>query len=129
MSATTFWDPRALNNAVRKWERDGLTMASRHLRDAIKARINVQGHPLRRRSKPGEPPRFESKDLMKSWTFTVTVTPAVAESVIYSDLGYSYVLEVGGHATFGFIAPRPYVLRTLLAEESVLAHILTQNLP
>lgn len=129
MSVTTFWDPRALNNAVLKWERDGLTMASRWLRDAIKAKINVQGHPLRRRSKPGEPPRFETKDLIKSWTYTVTVNRAAAYAIIYSDLGYSYVLEVGGQGTFGFIAPRPYVMRTLLAEESVLAHILTQNLP
>lgn len=131
MSVTTFWNTRSLDASVRRWKQTCLSQSGRHLKNAIRTLISVQGHPTYRRSLPGEPPRFETKDLLKSWTHQVMVSPPPATSYVdvSSNLDYSYYLEVGSHATFGYVAPRPSIRRALIQEEAALAAIFHQLLP
>jgi hypothetical protein len=103
-----------------------LQAASGHLQKSIQARIQVQGVPVSRRSLPGEAPRKETEDLYKSWTYTVN--PPAGYSLVYSPLDYAFYLEVGARATFGYIDARPYIVRTLFAEESTLLSLMTSRL-
>lgn len=120
------WNQKPLDDAIRRWKSTGLRSASEYLKTFIKAQIGIQGVPVDRRSLPGEAPRYESRDLINSWTYHVE--PSASYSVVYSSLDYSYTLEVGGPATHGYIEPRPYVRRSLLSEELVLYDLLTQPL-
>jgi hypothetical protein len=126
MSSTTWWNQRRLDHAIRRWERRGLESAAEYLKTFIVATISTPGIPLDRRSLPGEPPRYETRDLIRSWTYFVD--PSSAYAVVYSSLDYSYYLEVGAQATFGYVAPRPTIRRSLLSEELILYDLLTQPL-
>lgn len=127
MSVTWFWDTRPLDNAVSRWKQRGLTDAGRYGKAAIRALISTQGEPVARRSLPGEAPRYETKDLLKSWQYIVRASSDYSD--VYSNLDYSYYLEVGSHSTFGYVAPRPYIRRTLIQDEPFFLMFLTQPLP
>lgn len=127
MSLTWNWDPRPLNRAVSAWKKKGLTDAARYGKAAIRARLATEGQPRYRRSRRGESPRYETKDLFKSWQFLVKAPSNYSD--IYSNLNYSYFLEKGAHATFGYIGPRPYIRVTLMQDEPYFLMFLTQALP
>lgn len=124
--ADFWWNQKPLTDAVETWRAQRLLVASVHLQKAIQDRIDIQGVPTSRRSLPGEAPRMETQDLYKSWVYTVNAPAGYA--VVYSPLDYSFYLEVGTQGTFGYIDPRPYIVRTLLAEEKSLVQLLTRNI-
>jgi hypothetical protein len=126
-AATWWWNPQPLDRAVRSWATRVLREACQHLEFGIESLIAIQGVPVARRSDPGEPPRRETGDLIRSWTYAVSTSSP--EAWVYSPLDYSYYLEVGAAATYGIILPRPYIRRAQLAAERTLAIILTQPMP
>lgn len=125
--ATTWWNQKPLDHAIEKWKGKVLREAAQLLEFNIEKLIAIQGVPVSGRSMPGHPPRRESGDLIRSWTYQVVVS--ANSSYVYSDIDYSYYLEVGAKATYGIILPRPYIRRALLDSEASLSIILTQPLP
>lgn len=126
-SASWWWNQASLDRAVRSWGHRVLKSACQYLEFQTESLIAIQGAPVLRRSRPGEPPRRETGDLIRSWTYAVSTV--ALEAWVHSDLDYSYYLEVGAAATFGIILPRPYVRRALLSSLNSLSIILTQPMP
>lgn len=121
-----WWNPAPLIADKEAWQGRVLTGAADHLNSSIKDRISIQGVPVSRRSLAGEAPRKEDEDLLKSWTHTVNAPAGYA--LVYSGLDYAFYLEIGAQGTFGYIDARPYIVRTLLAEEPELLRIMTQRI-
>jgi hypothetical protein len=126
-AVTSWWNPQPLDRVVRSWATRVLREACQHLEFKIESLIAIQGVPVARRSRRREPPRRETGDLIRSWTYAVSTSSP--EAWVYSPLDYSYYLEVGAAATYGIILPRPYIRRAQLAAERTLAIILTQPMP
>jgi hypothetical protein len=127
MSVSTWWNTRPLDQDVRRWEQKVLREACQHLEFKIESLIAIQGVPVSRRSLWKEPPRRETGNLIRSWTHAVSTSQPIAW--VYSDIDYSYYLEVGARTRFGIILPRPYIRRALLVEQMTLSIILTQPVP
>lgn len=127
MPVTVTWNTGPLDQPVAKWKYNGLVAGSAYLGLTIKRAIQIQGRPVSRRSLPGEAPRQETGELFDSWEYFVNAPEGYAD--VYSDLARSYTLEVGGPGTWGFVAPRPYIRRTLYAEEATIVILMTQPLP
>src|SRR5215212_6999898 len=113
----TWWNPRPMHQTVQAGIRRNLHAAASILHSEITTSISIQGAPTAPRSAPGEPPRKETKDLIESWyESTVNIVETTWTCYLISDLGYSYILEVGAPAVN--LAPRPYIARAQLVREA-----------
>lgn len=96
--------------------------------------VSVIGVPWFRRSLPGEPPRIESGDLLKSFHVIADnqygSRPRV-RAIIYSDVEYAAYLEVGfvNNRTGRPVAPRPYIIPSMIAVQSIIRAKLMAPLP
>jgi hypothetical protein len=122
----SWWDQRPLDRDTRRWERQAVYLGATILNAEITSSISIQGVPTARRSLPGEPPRMETHDLIRSWQ--VGVHPAGVSWIGYtfSNAGYSYILEVGAPSIN--LEARPYIVRALLARSGDIAVAMTQPL-
>jgi len=125
----------------------GLEAAATHLRLKMRANLTVQGYPVARRSRPGEFPRMDTTSLVKSITATrasesnLSVGVGVRANAMNDGIN-QYISNVHSHhggptpvndyalwLEFGTknMAPRPFMLRTLLEESDKLFTVFSQT--
>lgn len=83
----------------------------------VQAAISIQGPP---RSEPGEPPHIDTHQLIESWTWVTDVL--ALRGVSGTNTPYAGYLETGTPR----MAPRPFIVSTLLEHETTLARIIAR---